>query len=70
LRQSLRVILIGFVDLHLERSPRMPGIEARDVQTSAAQFVYQPWSHWTSFNADTGVLFGVPTHRPLDLFRV
>jgi hypothetical protein len=70
LRQSLRIILIGLVDLHLERSPRMPGVKARDVEPAAAQFVYQPWRHRTGFDADTGILSAMTTYRPLDLFRV
>jgi hypothetical protein len=70
LRQSLRIILIGLVDLHLECSPRMPGVKASDVEPAATQFVYQPWRHRTGFDTDTGILSGVPTHRPLNLFRV
>src|SRR5215472_10449709 len=70
LRQSLRIILIGLVDLHLECSPRMPGVKAGDVEPAATQFVYQPRRHWTGFDAVTGVLSGMPTHRRLDVFRV
>ena len=70
LRQSLRIILIGLVELHLECSPRMPGVKASDVEPAATQFVYQPWRHRTGFDADTGILSGMPTHRPLNLFRV
>src|ERR1700722_7874895 len=70
LRQPLRIILIGLVDLHLECSPRMPGVKASDVEPAATQFVYQPWRHGTGFDADTGILSGMPVHRPVDLFRV
>jgi hypothetical protein len=70
LRQFLCIILIGLVDLHLERSPRMPGVKARDVEPAAAQFVHQPWRHRTGFDADTGILSGMPMYRSLDLFRV
>jgi hypothetical protein len=48
----------------------MPGVKARDVEPAAAHFVYQPWRHRTCFDAYTGILPGMTTYRPLDLFRV
>jgi hypothetical protein len=57
-------------DLHLERSPHMPGVKARDVEPAAAQFVYQPWRHGTGSDANTGIHSGMPTYRSVDLFGV
>src|SRR5580692_2469694 len=70
LRQSLRIVRIGLVDLHFERRPRMPGVKACDFEPPAAQFVHQPWRHGTGLDADTRILFGMPTYHPLDLFGV
>ena len=38
LSQSFRVILIGFVDLHLEGSACVPGVETNDFQAKIAEF--------------------------------
>ena len=70
LRQSLRIVRVGLVDLHLERRPRMPGVKACDFEPPAAQFVHQPWRHGTGLDADTRILLGMPTYHPLDLFGV
>src|SRR5262245_35623990 len=70
LSQSLRIVLISLVDLHLESGPRMPGVEACDFEAAATQFVYQPWCHGAGFDADAGIVFGMPTHHSLDLFRI
>ena len=69
LRQSLRIVLIGLVDLHFERSPRMPCVEAGDGEP-AAQLVYQPWRHRTGLETKAGILSAMPPHRTLDRFRI
>jgi hypothetical protein len=48
----------------------MPCVKVRDGKSFAAQFVYQPWRHWTGFHANAGIIAAVPPHCPLDLFRV
>jgi hypothetical protein len=70
LRQSLRIVLIGLVDLHFERSPRMPCVEAGDGEPATPQLVYQPWRHRTGLDTNAGVLSTMPLHRTLDLFRI
>ena len=65
-----RIVRIGLVDLHLACGPRMPGVKACDFEPPAAQFVHQPWRHGTGLDADTRILFGMPTYHPLDLFGV
>jgi hypothetical protein len=70
LRKSLCIILIGLVDLHLERSFCMPRIETRYIKPSAAQLMHEPRRQRTGLNADTVLLFGALPHSPLDLLRV
>src|SRR6516225_5089760 len=70
LRQSLRIVRIGLVDLHLECRPRVPSVQACDFEPAAAQFVHEPWRHGAGLDADTRILFGMPTHHPLNMFRV
>ena len=67
LRQPLRVVLVGFVHLHLERSAGVPRIEADDVEPAAAQLVHKPRRHRAGLDADPGLFSRVPLHRPLDL---
>ena len=70
LRKSLRIVLIRLVDLHFERRPCMPRVQARDVEAPAAQPVHQPWRHGTGLDADAGFVSAVPPYGPLDLFWV
>src|SRR6266478_5075203 len=70
LRQSLSVVLIGLVDLHFERSPRMPCIKACDGKTATAQLVHQPWRHRTGLDTDAGIRSAMLPHGTLDLFRI
>ena len=45
LSQSLRVVLIRLVDLHLEGGACVPGIETNDFEPEIAEFMHQPWRH-------------------------
>jgi hypothetical protein len=45
LSQSLRVVLVRLVDLHLEGGARMPGIETNDFEPEIAKFMHEPWCH-------------------------
>jgi hypothetical protein len=67
LHQSLRIVRIGLVDLHLERRPRMPRVKANDFEPASTQFVNQPRRHGTGLDPDTRIFFGVPAHNPLNL---
>jgi len=70
LRQPLRVVLVGLVELHLERGACVPGVQAGDVEPSAAQFMHEPRRHRTGFQPDMRVVSRMPPHHPLDLLRV
>src|SRR5437660_1634016 len=50
LSQSLCVILIRLIDLHLETSARMPGIEANDFEPEIAEFMHKPRRHRSSLS--------------------
>ena len=42
------IVLIGLIDLHLERGSRMPRIKVSNVKCAAAQPMHAPWRHRTS----------------------
>ncbi len=67
LRQTLGVVLVDLVHLHLQRSAGMPGVKANNIEPSCAQFMHKPWRHGAGLNADPGVLSRMPPYRPLDL---
>src|SRR5215472_3028287 len=69
LRQSLSIVLIGLIDLHFERSPRMPRVKACDGETTTAQLMHQPWRQRTGLDTDAGILAAMPPDDTLDLFR-
>jgi hypothetical protein len=60
----------ALVDLHLESSPCMPGIEAGDVECATAQLIHEPWCHRTGFNPDASVVSSMSPQHPCDLLRV
>src|SRR6516165_12787976 len=69
LRQSVGIVLIRLVDLHFQRSPGMPCVEACDGEPATTQLMHQPCRHRTSLDTDAGILAAMPPHRPLDRFR-
>ena len=70
LRQPLRIVLVGLVHLHFERSAGMPGVKAGDVEPSAVQFMHDPRRHGTSLQPHMRVISRTPPHRTLDLLWV
>jgi hypothetical protein len=48
----------------------VPGVEARDIERSAAQLMHKPWRHGASFDPDAGAISSVPANGQLDLRRV
>jgi len=42
LSQSLRIVLIRLIDLHLKGSACMPGVETNDFEPEIAEFMHQP----------------------------
>lgn len=68
--EPLRIILIGLIDLHLERGSRMSRIEACDVKCATAQLMHKPQRHRASLEFDAGVVSNMPSHHPLYLFRI
>src|SRR6478672_9538985 len=55
LRQSFGVVLVGFVELHLQRGFHSPGVQTLDIEASAAQAVNEPGCHRTGLDAYFGV---------------
>ena len=68
LSQSLRVVLICLIDLHLKSGTRMPGVKTHNFEAEIAEFMHEPWRHRSSFNSYAGVVSCMPTHHSIDLF--
>src|ERR1700730_12109218 len=68
LSQSLRVVLIRLVDLHLEGGARMPGIETNDFEPEIAEFMHQPWRHRSGLDPYAGVIPRMQADQNGDLF--
>jgi hypothetical protein len=68
LSQSLRVILIRLVDLHLEGGACVPGIETNDFEPEIAEFMHQPWRRRSGLDPYTGVIPRMPADQYGDLF--
>ncbi len=65
LSQSLRVVLIRLVGLHLEGGARMPGIETNDLEPEIAEFMHQPWRHRSGLDPYTGVIPACRRTKPV-----
>jgi hypothetical protein len=68
LSQSLGVVLIRLVDLHLEDAAPMPGIETNDFEPEIAEFMHQPWRHRSGLDPYAGVIPRMPADQNGDLF--
>ena len=68
LSQSLRVILIRLVDLHLEGGTCVPGIETNDFEPEIAKFMHEPWCHRSGLDPYTGLVPRMPADQNGDLF--
>jgi hypothetical protein len=68
LGQSLGVILIILVDLHLERGARVPRIEANHFEAEIAQFMHNPWRHRAGFDPYPSLVARVSAQVDADLF--
>jgi hypothetical protein len=69
LSQSLGVILIILVDLHLEGGARMPCVEANHVEPEIAKFMHNPRRHGAGFNPNPRIIARISTHRGPDILR-
>jgi hypothetical protein len=69
LSQSLRVVLICLIDLHLKSGTRMPGVKTHNFEAEIAEFMNEPWRHCSSFDSYAGVVSCMSTHHSIDLFR-
>jgi hypothetical protein len=67
LRQPLGITLIGLVDLHLQRSARVPRIKACDIQPTTPQLVHKPRSHRPGLKANAGIVASVAAYCRIDL---
>jgi hypothetical protein len=61
LSQSLRVVLIRLVDLHLEGGACLPGIETNDFEPEIAKFMHEPWRR-TKMLICSGIVGHWPRH--------
>ena len=68
LGQSLGVILIVLVDLHLEPGARMPRVEANHLEAEIAQFMHNPWRHGAGFDPYPSIVARVSAQGGADLF--
>jgi hypothetical protein len=69
LSQPFRVVLIRFIDLHLESGAGMPSVETNDFKSESAEFMHQPWRHRASLDANAGIISRMSAHHSGDLFR-
>jgi hypothetical protein len=70
LGESLGIVLIGLVHLHLERGTGMSRVETNHIESSPAQFMHKPRRRRASFNPNTRIVFRMTPHSPLDWFRL
>jgi len=70
LSQSLRIVLIRLVDLHLEGSACVPGVETNDFEAKSAKFMHEPWRHRSGLYPNAGVIPSMPADQNADLFRI
>jgi hypothetical protein len=68
LSQSLRVVLIRLIDLHLEGGARMPGIETNDFEPEIAEFMHEPRRHRSGLDPYSNIISRMPMHHTADLF--
>jgi hypothetical protein len=69
LSQSLRVVLIRLIDLHLEGGAGVPSVETNDFKSESAEFMHEPWRHRASLDPNAEVIARMSTHHSGDLFR-
>jgi hypothetical protein len=70
LSQSLRIVLIRLIDLHLKGSACMPGVETNDFEPEIAEFMHQPWGHRSGLDPYVGVAPRMPADQSVDLFWI
>jgi hypothetical protein len=70
LGQSLRIVLIRLIDLHLKGSACMPGVETNDFEPEIAEFMHQPWRHRSGLDPYAGVIPRMPADQNADLFWI
>jgi hypothetical protein len=70
LSQSLRIVLIRLIDLHLKGSACMPGVETNDFEPEIAEFMHQPWGHRSGLDPYAGVAPRMPADQSIDLFWI
>jgi hypothetical protein len=68
--QTLSVVLVRLVDLHLEGRTGMPGIKADHLKLSPAQLVDQPGRHGACLDPDRRSTSRMPSNDLLDLFWI
>jgi len=69
LSQSLGVVLIRLIYLHLEGGADVPSVETNDFKSESAEFMHKPWRHRASLDPNAGVIPRMSTHRCGNLFR-
>jgi hypothetical protein len=70
LRQSFRVVGVGFVDLERQRRLRLSGIHADDRQSAVGQSVVEPGRPAASLEADTRGVWHVCGQCVGNTFRI
>ncbi len=63
LGKPLGIILIGLVDLHLERGARMSCIETNNIETAPSKFMHQPRRHGTGLDANMRIITRMAADR-------
>jgi hypothetical protein len=70
LLQPLRVVLVGFVEPHLQRGLDTPGVKTLDIKPSVAQAMNKPGRHRTGLDTHLDVSTGMSQHACRDRFGV
>src|SRR4051794_35412608 len=70
LRQALGIVLVGFVEPHLQCGLYPPGIKTRDIEAGGAQPMDKPGYHRTGLNPNFCISTGMSEHLCRDRIGV
>jgi hypothetical protein len=70
LGQPFGIVLVGFIELHLQGGFDPAGIKTLDIEAGSAQPMDNPGRHRASLDSDFCVLSGMPEHSCRDWIGV
>jgi hypothetical protein len=70
LSEPFSIILVGLIDLHLERRPGVSGIQTDHLETSSTKLVNKPRRHRSGLNTNIGIVTCMAANNSFDQNRV